>query len=425
MIDRYTSPFWKNLWSDSSKFEVYLRVEKASLEALYQRGIIDAKTNEQLQKAAFNVADIDRLERILKHDVLAFVDACRLSLGEEKRWFHFGLTSSDVIDTAHSLLFKEANRQIHQAIHQLKTTLHQLALTHQHTPIMARTHGMFAEKTSFGLRFALWFDDLLRLEKSFHTASLGVEICKFSGSIGTYPILPPDHESRVAQTLGLSSAAIHTQVIQRDRHSTYINALAVLASWIEKVVLDIRLLSRSDVAEVAEGFSKDQKGSSAMPHKRNPIKSENLTGLARLMRAYAQAVMENQALWHERDISHSSVERVVFMDATTLMDYMLIGLDSILLNLEVFPERMQQHIEESYDVWMSQYILHACILKGLDREETYRHLQALSFDAMNEKKSLWDFVKAHPFFEPLDWHALKKEIDPFKGVEILYQRVFE
>ena len=162
-----------------------------------------------------------------------------------------------------------------------------------------------------------------------------------------------------------------------------------------------------------------------MPHKRNPIKSENLTGLARLMRAYAQAVMENQALWHERDISHSSVERVVFMDATTLMDYMLIGLNSLLLNLEVFPERMQQHIEESYDVWMSQYILHACILKGLDREEAYRHLQTLSFDAMNEKKSLWDFVKAHPFFEPLDWHTLKKEIDPFKGVEILYQRVCE
>ncbi len=424
MIDRYTLPFWKNLWSDQHKFETYLRVELANIHALSTRGMIDATTVKKINKVTFTLENIQQLELVLKHDVLAFVDACRLSLGEEKRWFHFGLTSSDVIDTAHSLLFVDANRKIHQTIQVLKSTLHQLALRFQHTPIMARTHGMYAEKTSFGVRFALWFDDLIRLEKSIEEASKGVEVCKLSGSIGTYPILPPEHEQLVAQQLGLSVSSIHTQILQRDRHSTYVNALAVLASWVEKVVLDIRLLSRSDVGEVAEGFAAKQKGSSAMPHKRNPIKSENLTGLARLMRSYAQAVMENQALWHERDISHSSVERVVLMDATTLIDYMLLGVDNLLNNLEVFPEVMQQHIEESYDVWMSQYVLHTCILTGLDREVAYRHLQTLSFQAMQEKQSLLMLLKQHEFFSGLPWKTLEKEIDPFKNIAVLYERVF-
>jgi adenylosuccinate lyase len=321
-------------------------------------------------------------------------------------------------------LFGEANRKIHQSMQALKSTLHQLALRYQATPIMARTHGMYAEKTSFGLRFALWFDDLLRLEQSFETASKGVEICKLSGSIGTYAILPPEHEAHVAHQLGLKVTPVHTQIVQRDRHSTYVNALALLASWIEKVVLDIRLLSRSDVGEVSEGFTSKQKGSSAMPHKKNPIKSENLTGLARLMRSYAHAAMENQALWHERDISHSSVERVVFMDATTLLDYMLLGLDQLLTNLDVFPEVMQRHIDESYDVWMSQYVLHTCIVSGFDREEAYRHLQTLSFQAIQEKQSLLRLLKQHAFFANLPWKTLEKDMDPLKNIATLYQRVF-
>ncbi|MBM3909760.1 MAG: adenylosuccinate lyase [Firmicutes bacterium] len=422
MIDRYTSKEMKQWWSDTYKFQQYLNVELASLSALKDRKIIDAKTFEKLAKATFTLTGIEKHEAILNHDVLAFVESCRDSLGEEKRWFHFGLTSSDVIDSAHSLIFKTINDHLNLKIETLAKLLKAKAYQYQHTPIMARTHGMYAEPTVYGLRYVLWFDDLQRLKKPFLLASEAVEVLKLSGSIGTYPILPPDHEQTVAKLLGLKTSGIHTQIMQRDRHASYLFSLVNLAGLIEKIALDIRLLSRSEVMEVAEAFGAKQKGSSAMPHKRNPIQSENLMGLARLMRGYLTAMNENQALWHERDISHSSVERVVFMDATTVMDHMLSKVTKLIDQLEVHPEHMQKHIDESYDTHWTQVILHQAILQGMDREDVYRVLQATAFDAMQQKTSMLVLLKTHPMFQKV---ALSNWIKVGSSIDELYQKVLK
>lgn len=422
MIDRYTSKEMKQWWSDTYKFQQYLNVELASLSALKDRKIIDAKTFEKLAKATFTLTGIEKHEAILNHDVLAFVESCRDSLGEEKRWFHFGLTSSDVIDSAHSLIFKTINDHLNLKIETFAKVLKAKAYQYQHTPIMARTHGMYAEPTVYGLRYVLWFDDLQRLKKPFLLASEAVEVLKLSGSIGTYPILPPDHEQTVAKLLGLKTSGIHTQIMQRDRHASYLFSLVNLAGLIEKIALDIRLLSRSEVMEVAEAFGAKQKGSSAMPHKRNPIQSENLMGLARLMRGYLTAMNENQALWHERDISHSSVERVVFMDATTVMDHMLSKVTKLIDQLEVHPEHMQKHIDESYDTHWTQVILHQAILQGMDREDVYRVLQATAFDAMQQKTSMLVLLKTHPMFQKV---ALSNWIKVGSSIDELYQKVLK
>lgn len=422
MIDRYTSKQMKQWWSDAFKFAQYLKVELASLTALKDRKVIDAKTLDQLLKATFTLASIDQHEAVLQHDVLAFVESCRDSLGEEKRWFHFGLTSSDVIDSAHGLIFQTINAHLLTKIDALAAVLKAKAYAYKQTPIMARTHGMYAEPTVYGLRYAIWFDDLKRLKNQFLLASAGVEVLKLSGSIGTYPILPPDHEQKVAKLLGLKTSGLHTQIIQRDRHASYVFGLVNLAGLIEKIALDIRLLSRSEVMEVSEAFGSKQKGSSAMPHKRNPIQSENLMGLARLMRGYLSAVNENVALWHERDISHSSVERIVFMDATTVMETMLSKVTKLMDQLEVRPDKMKQHIDESYDTHYTQVILHQAILQGLDRDDAYRVLQATAFEAIQKKTSMLVLLKAQPMFETV---AFTKWLQSPTSIEDLYQRVFE
>lgn len=423
MIDRYTSSTMKTWWSDTFKFQQYLRVELASLEALFQRKFIDEPTWLKLKKAAFTLEGIAQHEAVLRHDVLAFVESCRDSLGEEKRWFHFGLTSSDVIDSAHGLLFHTINIHLTELLNQLAHVLKEKAYAYQHTPIMARTHGMFAEPTVYGLRYALWFDDLQRLMKQFQMAREGIEVLKLSGSIGTYPILPVEHEQRVARILGLSTSAIHTQVLQRDRHATYMFSMVNLAGLIEKIALDIRLLSRSEIMEVSEAFGSKQKGSSAMPHKRNPIQCENLMGLARLMRGYLSAVNENQALWHERDISHSSVERVAFMDATTLLETMLTNITRVIQGLEVRPERMAEHVRLTYDTHWSQVILHRAILQGLDRDEVYRVLQQTAFKAMDSKTSMVTLLQQDGQFPP----SLLKDLTTSlpEVVSAIYQRVFK
>ena len=422
MIDRYTSKEMKLWWSDAFKFEQYLKVELASLTALKDRKVIDAKTLTQLLKATFTLPGIEQHEAVLQHDVLAFVESCRDSLGEEKRWFHFGLTSSDVIDSAHGLIFQTINAHLLTKINALAAVLKAKAYAYKQTPIMARTHGMYAEPTMYGLRHALWFDDLSRLKQQFLQASASVEVLKLSGSIGTYAILPPDHEQKVATILGLKTSGIHTQILQRDRHASYVFSLVNLAGLIEKIALDIRLLSRSEVMEVSEAFGSKQKGSSAMPHKRNPIQSENLMGLARLMRGYLSAVNENVALWHERDISHSSVERIVFMDATTLMDTMFTKVTKLMDQLEVRPDKMKQHIDESYDTHWTQVILHQAILQGFDRDEAYRVLQTTAFNAIQQKTSMLVLLKSQPMFEKV---AFSKWIQSTTSMEDLYNRVFK
>ena len=422
MIDRYTSKEMKLWWSDAFKFQQYLKVELASLTALKDRLVIDETTLKKLLKSTFTLEGIEQHEANLQHDVLAFVESCRDSLGEEKRWFHFGLTSSDVIDSAHGLIFQTINTHLLTKMDALAAVLKAKAYAYKQTPIMARTHGMYAEPSVYGLRYALWFDDLQRLKKQFLQASEGVELLKLSGSIGTYPILPPDHEQKVATILGLKTSAIHTQILQRDRHASYVFSLVNVAGLIEKMVLDIRLLSRSEIMEVSEAFGSKQKGSSAMPHKRNPIQSENLMGLARLMRGYLSAVNENVALWHERDISHSSVERIVFMDATTLMDTMLTKVTKLMDQLEVRPDKMQQHIDESYDTHWTQAILHQAILQGFDRDEAYRVLQTSAFNAIEQKTSMLLLLKSVPMFENV---AFTKWIQSTTSMEDLYERVFK
>jgi adenylosuccinate lyase len=422
MIERYTSKVMKLWWSDHYKFQQYLKVELASLFALQQRNIIDATTYQKLTLATFNLNKIAEYESQLHHDVLAFIASCRDSLGDEKRWFHFGLTSSDVIDTAHSLILQTINQHLIQCIDRLANIVKSKALQYQHTPIMARTHGMYAEPTVYGLRYVLWFDDLQRLKQQFQVACSGIEIVKLSGSIGTYPILPASHETIVARQLGLTTTAIHTQIIQRDRHASYVFSLVNLAGLIEKIALDVRLLSRSEVLEVAEAFGQQQKGSSAMPHKRNPIQSENLIGLARLMRGYLIATNENQALWHERDISHSSVERVVLMDATTVMETMLNRASNLIEHLEIYPDTMRSHIEASYDTHWTQVILHAAILQGLDRDQVYDVLQTSASQALQKKISMVTILKAHPLFQNqplLSWLKQQASIDD------IYRRVFK
>ena len=424
MIERYTRDILKTIWTDAHKFATYLMVEKANVYALHQRGLIDANTFESLNLVSFSLDRIEFHEAQLHHDVLAFAEACRETLGEDKRWFHFGLTSSDVIDTAHSLLLKEANSMISRDIDDLLLVLKEKAMMYQHTPIMARTHGMYAEPTIYGLRYALWYDDLKRLTATFIQARSLVEVCKASGSIGTYPILPPDHESVMATKLELSTSALHSQVIQRDRYATYISSLVNLAGLIEKMMLDIRLLSRSDVGEVAEAFGTQQKGSSAMPHKKNPISGENLTGLARMMRGYLNPMFENQALWHERDISHSSVERIILQDATTLLDYMLSRATKTLNNLVVYPERMQEHVSESYDTGASQWILHQAILQGIDRDEAYQSLQTASFKAIEQRQSLWTTLQSTTLATQLNLDTIQASWKPFTHIQAIYDRVF-
>ena len=424
MIDRYTSAQMKAFWQDDYKFQQYLKVELANLEALHAKGFITDQAWHTLQNATFDLAKIEQLEASLQHDVLAFVESCRQSLPKDQRWFHFGLTSSDVIDTAHGLILKGINDHLIQLLDQLANTLKIKALEYQHTPIMARTHGMYAEPTVYGLRYALWFDDLKRLKASFMTAREQIEVIKLSGSVGHYPILSPDHEATVAKILGLKTTAIHTQVIQRDRHASYIFSLTNLAGLIEKIALDIRLLSRSEVAEVAEPFGAKQKGSSAMPHKRNPITSENLMGLARLMRGYLQATLENQALWHERDISHSSVERVVLMDATTLIETMVTKITHVLANLVVEPKQMLRHLEASYDTYWTQIILSEAILAGMDREPIYLALQQHATMAISQSISMLKLIKSDPLFSklnPLTWENHQRF---FKHIPTIYQRIF-
>ncbi len=407
MISRYQSLKMQSIWSLTSRFEAFLKVELASVKALYERNIISLEAYQKLLTSRFNVETILEKERVLKHDVLAFTETVSEGLGEEKKFFHFGLTSTDVVDTAMSLLLKEANDIISQALEILLKTILDLSLAHKETLMMARTHGMYAEATTFGIRLIRFYEDLNRSYTQFKATRKDIEVIKLSGAVGTYTILPRAHELLVMKELDLHDATLSTQVLARDRHARYVTSMALISSVIEDFALDIRLLSRSDVNEVSEGFSQHQKGSSAMPHKRNPIISENLTGLSRMMRGYVTMVFENIALWHERDISHSSVERVVLEDATSLLEHSIRQCHTLISQLDIHHTRMQEHIDESYGTLFTQTYLHIAILSGLDRIKTYEMLQQLSFKAIQEKTPLIVYIEKEPFFQVI-FHALKE-----------------
>lgn len=385
MIERYSRPEMQAIWTEENKFNAYLKVEIYAAEAWSKLGVIPAEDVEKLWKnAVFSIPRIYEIEQQTRHDIVAFTRAVSESLGEEKKWVHYGLTSTDVVDTANGYLIKQANEILLADIEQFIEVLKKQALRFKNTPCIGRTHGIHADITSFGLKFALWYAAMQRNLERFRNACKDIECGKMSGAVGNFANIPPFVEEYVCEKLNISHALVSTQVIQRDRHAYYMAALAVIASSLEQIALEIRNLQRTEVREVEENFGKGQKGSSAMPHKRNPISSENICGCARVMRGYMTAFYENVALWHERDISHSSTERIILPDATMLLDYMLVRMRGILENLVVFPENMLENIYKTKKIIFAQRVMNALISKGLSREDAYDSVQPIAMKAYAE-----------------------------------------
>ncbi len=387
MISRYQRDVMKNLWSDEHKFNTFLKVELAASYAWMKFGLFDDKTYQLIKRATFQLDDISKLEEETKHDVIAFTRAVSKSLGDEKKWFHYGLTSTDIVDTAQSLILKDVNQIILDDIELFMEVLKAHAFQYKNTPVMGRTHGIHAEITSFGLKFALYYEDFKRLKQVFLHASEQLSVVKLSGAVGNFSGNDPKIQNIAAKMLGLKEAHIATQTLQRDRHAHYMSSLALIASELEKIAIEIRHLARTEVQEVSEYFSENQKGSSAMPHKRNPISSENISGLSRVVRGYMMSSYENISLWHERDISHSSVERIILADATSLVDYMLNRYQQTLRDLKVFPKRMMENINLTEGVVFAQSVLSLLIQKGMLREEAYDLIQKKAYQALEDKVS--------------------------------------
>ncbi|MDY0295473.1 MAG: adenylosuccinate lyase [Acholeplasmataceae bacterium] len=392
MISRYQRQVMKDLWSEQHRYDMFLQVELAASYAWMKHGLFDEKTYQNLEKATFKLEDIYKLEEETKHDVIAFTRAISPSLGDEKKWFHYGLTSTDVVDTAQSLILRDVNQILLDDIDHMMDTLKVLAFKYKKTPCMGRTHGIHAEVTSFGLKFALWYEDFKRLKQIFIHAADQVSIVKLSGAVGNFSANHPKIQMLTAKRLGLKESHIATQTLQRDRHAHYMSSLALLGSEIEKMAVEVRHLARTEVGEVNEYFSKNQKGSSAMPHKRNPISSENVTGLSRVIRGYMMSSYENIPLWHERDISHSSVERIILSDATTLLDYMLNRYEKTLSTLIVNEDKMLSNIGITQGVVFAQSALSRLIEKEMSREEAYDLVQKLAHEALEKHISLKELM---------------------------------
>ncbi len=386
MIERYSRPQMRAVWTENNKFDAYLKVELYAAEAWQQLGVVPKEDIEKLWKnATFSIPRIYEIEQQTKHDIVAFTRAVSESLGEERKWIHYGLTSTDVVDTANGYLIRQANDILLDDIEQFIEVLERQAIRYKDTPCIGRTHGIHADITSFGLKFALWFAEMKRNLERFRSVRKEIECGKMSGAVGNFANIPPEVESYVCQKLGISYAEVSTQVIQRDRHAYYMATLAVIAASLEQIAMEIRSLQRTEVHEVEESFGKGQKGSSAMPHKRNPISSENICGCARVMRGYMATFYENVALWHERDISHSATERIILPDATMLLDYMLVRLKGILENLVVFPEQMLKNIYKTKKIIFAQRVMNALIEKGLSREEAYDTVQPIAMEAWGKQ----------------------------------------
>jgi len=376
MIPRYTRPEMGKIWTDQRKFETWLEIELLVCEALSQLGEIPAEAVREIkEKASFDAHRVDEIEKVTKHDVLAFLTNVGESIGPLSRYLHYGLTSSDILDTSLALLLKEASDIILQDLQRLLKVLKEKAFQYKETLMIGRSHGVHAEPITFGLKMALWYDEMKRNLLRMGRAKEAISVGKISGAVGTFAHIRPFVEEFVCERLGLKPAPISTQVVQRDHHAEFFTTLAILASSIEKFSVELRHLQRTEVLEAEEFFSKGQKGSSAMPHKRNPISSENLSGLARLVRSYSFASLENIPLWHERDISHSSVERVIAPDATILIDYMLNRFSSLVENLIVYPENMKANLEKMGGLIYSEAVLLLLTKKGLSREEAYALVQ--------------------------------------------------
>jgi adenylosuccinate lyase len=387
MIGRYTHPEMGRIWSDQHRYETWLAVETAAVEAMARAGIVPAEAAADIRtRGAFDIARIDEIERTTQHDVIAFTTAVAERVGPSARWLHFGMTSSDVIDTAQALQMRAACDLILQGLVALMTAVHRRAEEHQRTPMIGRTHGVHAEPMTFGLKLALWYAELGRDVERIRRAREVVSVGKLSGAVGTFAHLPPSIEADVCRMLGLAPALVASQVIQRDRHAELLTALAITASTLEKCALEIRGLQKTEIGEVEEPFAKGQKGSSAMPHKRNPIACEQIVGLARLLRANAHAALENNALWHERDISHSSVERVILPDSFIALDHMLRRFTRVVEGMVVYQDRMRENLERSRGVVFSGTVLLELARRGVSREQAYEWVQRNAMRAFDERR---------------------------------------
>ena len=397
MIERYSRKVMRDVWTEENKFGAYLEVEILSCEAWSKLGVIPAADVDKIRaNARFEVSRIKEIEEQTRHDVVAFTRAVSESLGEERKWVHYGLTSTDVVDTANGYLLKQADAILLKDMEEFMEVLRKRALEFKSTPCIGRTHGIHADITSFGLKWALWYEEMKRNIRRFKAAAADVEAGKMSGAVGNFANIPPFIQDYVCGKLGIQSADISTQVLQRDRHASYVGALALVAATLEQMAFEVRNLQRTEVREAEEAFRKGQKGSSAMPHKRNPISSENICGCARVMRGYMLTAYENVALWHERDISHSSTERIVLPDATELLDYMLVRFKGILENLVVYPENMMANIWRTRGVIFAQRVMNALIAKGLSREQAYDTVQPIAMEAWTENKDYKTLLEASP-----------------------------
>ncbi|GAB6934673.1 adenylosuccinate lyase [Calditerricola yamamurae] len=428
MIERYTRPEMGAIWTEENKFRAWLEVELLACEAWAELGVIPQEDVRKLREnASFDIRRIHEIERETRHDVVAFTRAVSETLGEEKKWVHYGLTSTDVVDTALGYLLKQANAILERDIERLIGVLKRKAVEHKYTVMMGRTHGVHAEPTTFGLKMALWYAEMQRNLERFRYARKMVEVGKISGAVGTYANVDPFVEQYVCHKLGLEPAPISTQTLQRDRHAHYLSTLALIATSLEKFAVEIRGLQRSEIREVEEKFYAGQKGSSAMPHKRNPVGSENISGLARVIRGHMLAAYENVPLWHERDISHSSVERIILPDATILLNYMLNRFADIVENLTVFPENMKRNMERTYGLIYSQRVLHALIDKGLSREAAYDLVQPRAMQAWEEERSFREILESDPAITAhLSPEELANCFDPrwhLKHVDTIFRRL--
>jgi len=422
MIERYTRPEMGAIWTEDNRFKAWLEVEILACEAWSELGAIPKEDVKLLRRnASFDTNRIKEIEAETRHDVVAFTRAVSETLGEERKWVHYGLTSTDVVDTALSYILKQANEILFADLERFVEILKNKAIEHKYTVMMGRTHGVHAEPTTFGLKLALWHEEMKRNLERFKAVRKGIEVGKMSGAVGTFANIDPFIESYVCENLGLEAAPISTQTLQRDRHADYMATLALIATSIEKFAIEIRGLQKSETREVEEMFAKGQKGSSAMPHKRNPIGSENMTGLARVIRGYMQTAYDNVPLWHERDISHSSAERIILPDATIALNYMLNRFGNIVKNLTVYPDNMKRNMDRTLGLIYSQRVLLTLIDKGLAREEAYDTVQPRAMESWEKQvpfRTLLDnddkitsLLSKEELDECFDYHHHLKQVD--------------
>jgi adenylosuccinate lyase len=428
MIDRYSRPEMARIWSQGAKYDNWLRVELAVCEVYARRGVIPGEALNRIKaRAKIDPHRIDEIELTTRHDVIAFLTNLEESIGADSRYVHIGMTSSDVLDTALALSLQQASALILAGLERLRAALRGLALAHKTTLCVGRSHGIHAEPMSFGLKAALWYAEAGRNLERMRRARETVRVGKISGAVGTFAHIDPDVEEEACHLLGLEPAPISSQIVQRDRHAEFMATLAVIAASLEKIAVEVRSLQRTEIGEVEEPFAEGQKGSSAMPHKRNPVSSETITGLARLVRANAGAALENVALWHERDISHSSVERVILPDSTILVDYMLNRYAGVLEGLRVYPERMRENIERSFGLMYSQRVLLRLTETGLARQAAYEIVQRNAMRAWVDRRSFQALLAGDPEVTArLSPAALAECFDPawyLRNVDAIYRRL--